>query len=199
MLVADVETTGIDEDKYSIVSLGAVYFENPQDTFYEECKIWNGAEISDRALEINGFTKEEITDPEKPSPGEVLKDLIRWSGSAEDRTIAGENPSFDTDFLEETAKRNNIDWSFGHRTLDLHSVANAHLRSRGLKPPTKNRRSDMDLNKTLEYVGIPENCRSEEHNALEDAKLEAEAFSRLINGENLLEEYEDYGIPLYLK
>ncbi|MFP4633378.1 MAG: exonuclease domain-containing protein [Candidatus Aenigmatarchaeota archaeon] len=199
MLVTDVETTGIDPEKYSIVSLGSIRYEDPQDTFYEECRIRDGAEVSDRALAINGFTREEITDPKKPEPGEVLNDFIRWAGSAEDRTISGENPSFDTGFLQKTAERNDIDWPFGYRTVDLHSLTYAHQISRRLKPPTKDRKSALSLNKTLEYVGIPEDVRSEEHDALEDAKLEAEAIARLIEGKNLVEEYEAYSVPLYLK
>ena len=45
MIVVDVETTGVDARKNSIVSIGAVDFENQKNQFYGECKIWEGAEI----------------------------------------------------------------------------------------------------------------------------------------------------------
>ena len=61
MIVVDVETTGLYPNKNSIVSIGAVDFLNPVNTFYQECRIWRGAKISDQALEVNGFTKKQIT------------------------------------------------------------------------------------------------------------------------------------------
>ena len=47
MIIIDVETTGLDPKKYSIVSIGAVDFKKPMRTFYEECRIWDGAEVSE--------------------------------------------------------------------------------------------------------------------------------------------------------
>ena len=34
MIIVDVETTGIDPEKHSIVSIGAVDFSNPSNEFY---------------------------------------------------------------------------------------------------------------------------------------------------------------------
>jgi len=59
MIMVDVETTGVDAKKNSIISIGAVDFSNPQNQFYKECRIWEGAEITQQALYINGFTKED--------------------------------------------------------------------------------------------------------------------------------------------
>jgi len=55
----------------------------------------------------------------------------------------------------------------------------------------------MDLPKILEFVGLRDERKF--HNALEDCKLEAECFSRIIYGKNLLLEYSDFLIPGYLK
>ena len=43
MIVVDVETSGMDAYKHSLLSIGAVDFENPVERFYEECRIWDGA------------------------------------------------------------------------------------------------------------------------------------------------------------
>jgi len=51
----------------------------------------------------------------------------------------------------------------------------------------------MNLDKILNYVGLPDEPRP--HNGLCGAKLEAEAFSRLVNDKSLLEEYGKYSIP----
>jgi len=61
---------------------------------------------------------------------------------------------------------------------------------------TKNGNSVFGLSNTLRFVGMddPRN----KHNALEDAKLEAEVFSRLVYGKNLIEEFKEFEIPDYL-
>src|SRR4051812_32241086 len=66
MLVVDVEASGIDPQKHSIVSVGALDIANPTNRFYMECRVWEGAHIMPDALAVNGFTKEQITDPTKP-------------------------------------------------------------------------------------------------------------------------------------
>ena len=65
MIVVDVETTGSIPYRHSIVSIGAVEFENPTNQFYEECRIFEGAEIEDIAMKVNGFSYDEINDPSK--------------------------------------------------------------------------------------------------------------------------------------
>ena len=60
MLIVDVETTGIDSQKHSIASVGALDFGEPQSQFYQECRIWEGAEVTLQALKVNGFSEEEL-------------------------------------------------------------------------------------------------------------------------------------------
>ena len=57
MIVVDVESSGVDAQKDSLVSVGAIDFDNPENRFYEECRIWDGAHVEKEALEINGFTR----------------------------------------------------------------------------------------------------------------------------------------------
>ena len=105
MIVVDVETTGIYPEKNSIVSIGALDFSNPQNQFYKECRIWEGAEISDKALEINGFTKNEITSLDKSSLEETVFKFIEWTKNIEDQTLAGHNVWFDALFLRDALNR----------------------------------------------------------------------------------------------
>jgi DNA polymerase III epsilon subunit-like protein len=65
MIIIDIEASGVDYKKHSIVSIGALDFSNPTNRFYGECQIWPGAHIMDEALKVNGFTKDQITDPNK--------------------------------------------------------------------------------------------------------------------------------------
>ena len=72
MIVVDVEASGTEAHKHSVVSVGALDFANPTNRFYEECKVWDGAHIMDEALAVNGFTKEQITDAKKQSEGDLI-------------------------------------------------------------------------------------------------------------------------------
>lgn len=196
MIVVDVETTGVDPQKHSIVSIGAVDFSNPQNCFYQECRIWDGAEIMPKALEVNGFSEEEITDPNKKTLQEVINEFLKWTENIEDRTFAGENPSFDRGFLKASAERYGIEWALGYRTIDLHSLCYTHFLKRKLMPPSKDRRTDLNLDKILNYVGMPGEPKP--HNALTGAKMVAEALSRLIYGKSLFKEFENFPTPEYL-
>ncbi|MBI5065216.1 3'-5' exonuclease [Candidatus Woesearchaeota archaeon] len=197
MIVVDVETTGLSPEKNSIVSIGAVDFANPENQFYGECQVWDGAEIDDFALKVNGFTEEQVKDLSKKSLNDLVSEFLIWTEKFADKTIAGENPSFDTGFLEDSAKRYDLNWPFGYRIVDLHTLSYSNYLSRELQPQIKKNKSDLSLNKTLVYVGLPEEPNP--HNALIGAKMEAEAFSRIICGTNLLKEFEQYKIPVYLK
>ena len=55
----------------------------------------------------------------------------------------------------------------------------------------------MNLTEVLKFVGMVDNRK--DHNALEDVKLTAECFYRIIYGKNLFSEFEVFFIPDYLK
>ncbi len=197
MLVIDVETTGVDPQKNAIVSIGAVDFLNPARHFYMECRIFDGAEIDERALEINGFTHEQIKDPNKPPLRELMKHFLIWAEQSENKTIAGHNPHFDMGFLKASAERTGFFWTFPYRTVDLHTVCYSHYMQRGVQPPQRKGRTDIDVDTVHTYVGLPEEPKP--HHGLRGAKMEAESFSRLLNGRNLLSEFAHYSLPDYLR
>lgn len=197
MLVIDVETTGLDPKKYSIVSIGAVDFENPERQFYGECKAWDGALVSEEALEVNGFTEEQVRDTAKKSLEEIMNEFKKWVDESGNVTLAGQNPAFDRDFLNDSFHRANIDFKFAARNVDLHSVAYYDHLKRGIAIPLKNRHSDLSLDKIARYAGLTEEPRP--HNALNGAKFEAESFSRIMYGKQLLPEFKSYIIPKHLE
>lgn len=193
MIIVDIEATGVDEIKHSILSLGAVDFDNPTNQFYEECRAFPGAHIMTEALAVNGFTEVQALDTNKQTDGELIKHFIKWTKSVTERTFAGQNPSFDRDFAHRAADRYHLDWPFAFRTIDLHSVCYTHMVSRGLKPPVMENRSDLNSDKIMKYVGIP--VEPHPHNALNGAKVAAEALSRLLYGKKLLPEFKDFELP----
>lgn len=194
MLVVDVEASGTEPHKHSIVSVGALDFSNPKNRFYAECRVWDGAHIMDEALQINGFTKEEITDPNKQSEADLIHAFLAWSESVEERTLAGQNVSFDRDFLRHATERaGHTDWPFAFRTIDTHTLCYMHMVTHGIQPPVMHRRSALDLDAVLNYVGIP--AEPVPHNALTGALSHAEVIARLLYGRKLLPEFSAFDIP----
>ncbi|HXK36767.1 MAG TPA: 3'-5' exonuclease [Candidatus Paceibacterota bacterium] len=193
MIVVDVETTGVDPVRHAIVAIGAIDFASPQHRFYRECRIWDGAQVQAEALAVNGFTHEQITDPARPSAEQAIAEFVAFCRESPERTLAGQNTSFDRDFLQAAADRHNLAWQFGHRVLDLHSFCWLHMAKAGIPQPQKNVRSSLSLNAILKYCGLPEEPRP--HNGLTGAVMEAEAFHRLIHGASLIEEFKKHPLP----
>jgi DNA polymerase III epsilon subunit-like protein len=197
MIVLDIETTGLDPRRHSIVEVGAIDFDCPTNYFNERCQIWNGAEIDFEALEINGFTLNEIHDQTILTQKELISRFITWTSQIEDKTIAGQNVDFDINFLNESAGRCCLNFSLGTRKVDQHSFVYAHFLKRNIRPPLKDGYSDLNSDFIMDYVGLPSEPKP--HRAINGAKFEAEALSRLLFGRPLFEEFYNYAIPDYLK
>jgi DNA polymerase III epsilon subunit-like protein len=193
MIVLDIETSGLYPEKNSIVSIGAVDFLNPEERFYEECRIWDGAEINPLAIEINGYSEEEIRDPNKKSEADIVKNFLDWAKTKENSTIAGQNPSLDVGFIWSAAKRAGERSFLAKRVFDLHSVATYHILRRGLPIPLIDKKTGIASDDIMKYVGIPPEPKP--HIAINGALWELEALYRLIYDKRLLEEFKQYKIP----
>lgn len=197
MIILDIEATSLNFLRSSILSIGAISLDNPNEYFYEECKMLPGAEVNPQSLEVNGFTKEQITDESKQTPSELLQHFIAWLKRFPNQTIAGLHVYLDLQYLKTQAIRSKLEFNPGYRIVDLHSVIYGKLLELGQELPIRDSRTDLSFDLTLKFVGI--NYERKAHNALEDARLEAESFSRILLGKNLLPEYKQYEIPEYLK
>lgn len=195
MLILDTEASGTNYEKHSIVSLGAIDMDNPKNRFYAECRVWEGAHIMEEALAVNGFTEAEVTDPRKMTEGELVRNFLGWLESIHDRTLTGQNVSFDRDMLKAGVERAGLNWTLAYRTLDTHTMCWMHMVKRDLKPPIneEHHRSALDLDTVLNYCGIP--SEPEPHNALTGALCHAEVTSRLLYDKKLLPEFDQFEIP----
>lgn len=195
MIVLDIEASGTDPAKHAVVSIGALDFDNPNNQFYDECRVWDGAHIDPEALEVNGFSRAEVTDEKKKTEAEAVRAFIAWAGDVRDWTILGQNPSFDRDFVRAACVRAHLDFPFPYRTLDTHTLCFMHMLGRGIQPPfdALKHRTALNLDIILNYCGIPE--EPSPHNALTGALSHAEVASRLLFGRPLLPEFEVYPIP----
>ncbi len=142
------------------------------------------------------MSHEQMTDPAKQTEADLTHKFLAFSKDMPDRTLAGQNVSFDRDFLDAAAKRaGHTEWPFAHRTIDTHTLAWMHMVKRGLTPPidVEKHRSALNLDAVLNYCGIPEEPKP--HNALTGAKSHAEVISRLLYGKKLLPEFEQFDLP----
>ncbi len=207
MIALDIETSGVDPERASILSLGALDTEDPTDQFYDECRAWDGAHISDEALAVNGFTREEATDPSKKTEAELIATFVAWalaekpaSGGANNgvprsrnTTLVSQNSAFDKDFAQAACRRAKIEFPFAHRTLDTHSLVWLHMVERGIEPPVSHNHSGINLTAALAYCGLPPEQKP--HNALTGAFAHAEILSRIAYNKKMLPEYLSYEIP----
>ena len=146
MIVLDIEASGTEPHIHSILSLGALDLDEPTNQFYDECRAWEGAGIESDALAINGFTKEEATDSSKKTEIELVKAFIAWATDRpRNRTLAGQNPSFDRDFVKAACKRAGVEFPFAHRTIDTHTLVWLHMTEKGIPPPLEKHHSALDL------------------------------------------------------
>lgn len=193
MIILDVETTGLYPEKNSLLSIGAIDFDNPADRFYEECHIWEGAEIDPAALAINGFEAKNLSQFTEKSEAQIVKEFFDWAENKNDLTVAGQNCYFDLYFIEAAAKRAGEPRTLPKRIFDQHSVVYFHMLKKGITPPQKNKGSALNSDTIMKYVGLPPEPRP--HIAINGAIWEFEALYRLIKDEPGLEEFKRYPIP----
>jgi DNA polymerase III epsilon subunit-like protein len=194
MIVLDVETSGTDPKKHSILSIGALDFDDPTNQFYDECRAWDGARVEEEALRINGFSRAEALHPERKSETELVASFIAWATDRpKERTFAAQNVSFDSDFVRAACERAGIDFPFAKRTVDIHTLAWSHMISRGAVPPTENHHSALNSTTILAYCGLKEEVKP--HNALTGALWHAEVIARMAYTKNIIPEFSSYPIP----
>lgn len=178
MIIVDVETGGLNPNKHALLSIGAVDYETGEE-FYGECRAYKdypGYEddlIDDFALKVNGFTLEQCHDVRKQWPHSLYMHFLQWAAidKKRDLLIGGQQVgSFDIPFLKRFANdpvQGIVPvWPFGHRSVDLHSVAYAQLGK------------SLSLDGILMAVGLSPEPKP--HHALNGARLERDAFKRLL-------------------
>jgi len=196
MVVIDIETTGLDPLKHSILEIGALDFNNPTNQFYQKCRVFEGAEIDKNALKVNGYDYNQLYDSTKQELRDLLLNFIEWIKPIKNKTLAGQNVDFDILFLIESLKRYNIDWILGWRKIDLHTLVYCDYLKKGINPIINKELSNLNGDKIMKYVGLP--AEPKPHLAISGAVYEAEAFSRLLYGKLLINQFEGYIIPTYL-
>ncbi len=210
MIVVDIETSGnFDPEKNGIWQIGAVDFKNPENTFLEEAKIDDTDSVEEGALKVTGKTEKQLRNNTKQPQKQLLENFFSWASKIEDKTLIAHNTPFDYGFLLLRAKKYNLKFPFSHRTLDLHAIAFLKYLQLNNKLPIEEGKSILNLPKVIEFCGMQDRRiqlkenevikTGEPHNALEDAKLEAECLARILYGKSIFEEFSHFPIPENLK
>jgi DNA polymerase III epsilon subunit-like protein len=210
MIVVDIETSGdLFPERNGIWQIGAVDTDNPENVFLEECRIDDEDAVEEISLKICGKTEEDYRDPTKQSQKEMLEKFFRWSERVKIRNLVCQSTPFDYGFLWARAKKYGIEFSLPKKTVDLYAIAVLRYYQVNGRLNLEGNQIKMGLPAIAEFCGLKSNRlqmkdgkvikEGKPHNALEDAKLEAECFSRLMYGKNLLKEFEKFQIPNELK
>lgn len=169
MIIVDVETSGLSAARHSLLSIGAVDFETSKE-FYTECRLEEGKEVQAEALAVNGFNPLDIVNPSKPTVEEAYKAFYQWVVDNQFvPLLAGQQVgSFDVTFLRAAHDRYTpaAHWIFGHRTVDLHSVAFGRFKE------------SLSLDGILVKLGLAPEPKP--HKAINGARLERDAFKKLL-------------------
>tara|TARA_Y100000034_G_C6891617_1_gene410282 strand:+ start:1714 stop:2355 length:642 start_codon:yes stop_codon:yes gene_type:complete len=211
MIVLDIETSGVNYEKSGIWQIGALDLNNPENTFLEESRIDESDVVSPEALKIIGKTEEYLRDSKKQSQKQLIENFFSWFNKIEMKNCICQHPHFDLGFIIHKVKKYNLPYHIKYRSFDLHTLtAHKYFQINNKFFLGKDGTSGMNLPQTIEFCGMKDprlfiNMETSEverpgkpHNALEDAKLTAECFSRIVHGRILLSEYEKFPIPKYL-
>jgi DNA polymerase III epsilon subunit-like protein len=197
MIVLDIETTGLEPELHGLISIGAIDLHKPTDYFYGECRIREGEKIDGEALEINGFSYDEVRDKTKQSTRELLISFQEWLESRSIKMIGGLHiAAFDVPFINKKSLQCGVRLRLHRRSIDLHSIAYAKMQELGKVVPMTDGWSVMDIDFIPKFCGLPNEPKP--HNALNGVRWEAECLNRLIYGKPLLKQFQRYQLPPYL-
>lgn len=166
----DVETAGPTPGDYAMVSIGACPVDEPDRGFYVELKPDREA-VVERAMAVSGLDFEELKTT-GTDPAEAMAEFAQWvrdvvPPQTHRAVFVGFNAVFDWMFVTEYFVRYGIENPFGHGGLDIKSYYV------GMMGSTWEQTSMRHL--SPKYLA----GRPLSHNALGDARDQAELFRRI--------------------
>ena len=173
IIVFDLETTGLDRENDRITEIGAVKLVNRE--IVEEFQTFVDPEkpISDKITELTGITDEMVANA--PKEKQAVEEFIKFAGNG---VLVAHNADFDTSFVRAVCKRQDIEYKFSFvDTLELCRAAMPNLRNHKLDTVAKEYKLG-DFN---------------HHRAIDDAKMLAEIFKKLMTNTAKLGKLEKLG------
>jgi len=172
IVFVDLEFTG-PEIKHEIIELGCVVVNQPNfeiiDKWQTRIRPEHIENASSESLSISGY------DPELWKDSISLKDaLLKFNEISQDCILAGFNFGWDWMFLKKSYCELNLKPSFGHRMVDVMSIAFAKLYNEDFR--------EFSLEETCRYLKIE---RGKAHQAYDDAYATYLLFLELMKNEKI--------------
>jgi DNA polymerase III epsilon subunit-like protein len=180
LLAIDTETSGLDPDVHSVLSIGAAVWSGGAVVDSTEIFVRSlNLEIQPEALAVNRIDLAWLQENGITSEAAVakLEAFVHRNFDTSDpkarATLIGHNVSFDLSFLKRLYKRVGVtfDNTFSHRTIDTASIVRFLILA-GMLPL-----SGAGSTEAFEYFGIKVSNR---HSALADAIATTQLFDKLI-------------------
>jgi len=207
MIVLDIETSGLDFVRNGVWQIAAIDLHTGKQ-FLSEGRIDDDDEIlmsadprslvpTKSVFDVVGKTEDQLKDKKKQSQKALIEEFFGWLKDADEKNFVCQNPQFDWGFLTVKARKYELKIPFHFRAFDIHSIAQTKYFQVKGKFLMDGNHSGMNLTKVLKFCGMKDERKK--HNALEDAKLTAECFSRLMYGKGMLDEFKIFKVPKYLE
>jgi len=166
----DVETAGPTPGDYAMISIGACPVDDPDRGFYVELKPDRDA-VVESALKVSGLSMQTLA-VEGTDPRQAMEEFAQWirdvvPPQTHRAVFVGFNAVFDWMFVNEYFVRYDVENPFGHGGLDIKSYYV------GMMGSTWEQTSMKHL--SPKYLA----GRPLSHNALGDARDQAELFRRI--------------------
>jgi DNA polymerase III epsilon subunit-like protein len=177
MVIVDTETGGLVPDENPVLTLSAVRTSDGA-SFNVKIKPPEDLTISPEALKVTGINVDDLIANGITEKEAALK--FREFLGNDGYVIAGCNFPFDTRFLNEMFKRNNIPSPLKHRCVDLQTAAFlAHERGLISLPKSRGGVLLLNLDAVCESVGVSR--ASDLHDSLEDVNLTRQCIEKCIS------------------
>jgi len=178
----DTETGGTDPEKHALLQIAMEIFVDGKEIRREmfHVKPFNGDEIEDEALEVNGFTRDQV-ETFAPAFGvhkeivKILEKYVERFNPLDKFVFAGYGARFDMDFMRAFFKKNGDDYFesyFFSLPLDVMSFVAEGIMLETVKPMKSFR-----LGKVCEQLGIA--LGEDAHDALADIRATRKLYWEL--------------------
>lgn len=163
----DGEFSGLDHQAHELISIGLCDCYDPKDSLYVEIKPSKSMDAN--ATKIHGLT-EDYLKKNAMERSQAAKKIHQWLSDKKSQLIfVGYPVVLDWIFLDQLFKEANLEMPFHYEQLDIHTMGVSLL---GMTPGF----SEADLREKLNLSGL---VLEEQHNALYDARVQAEEFVAL--------------------
>ena len=170
----DIETTDISSEIGSVIQIGAIFFNDE----FEEIDSFStyitplDSHRNQKAMSVNKISEDTLK--HSPTLNEALELFENFALQKSENNkirLAAWGAYFDIPFLRAQYKKINRDWPFGHKSVDLKSIATWELSKRNIP-------LNGGVEKTLRYLNLEFEGR--QHDALADIKNSVRILKKII-------------------